>query len=181
MTDNRLVGLILVFAPLSMLSFGGGQAVVADMQYQVVTVWGWLTGPQFNDLFAISRAAPGPASLIAALIGYQIAGVVGSIVACIAIFLPSSIILYFTANWWQNHPDSRLKRSFERALGPVAVGLLFAGALAIIRSMPMNPITWINLAVCTAVLYFTKFSPYMLVGIVAVTFLTLSLTGLGSI
>ena len=43
MDDNRLLGLILVFAPLSILSFGGGQAIIADMQHQTVDVWGWLS------------------------------------------------------------------------------------------------------------------------------------------
>lgn len=178
MDDNRLLGLILVFAPLSILSFGGGQAIIADMQHQTVDVWGWLTANQFSDLFAISRAAPGPSTLIAALIGYQIAGFAGSIIATLAIYIPSSIVVYYATSWWQNHPDSRLKRSFERGLGPVAIGLLFAGALAIIESGPISWLMMINLAICTAILYFTKFNPYKLVGSVALVFLALNMIGL---
>ncbi len=181
MEDNRLLGLIIVFAPLSILSFGGGQAIIADMQNQTVNVWGWLTGPQFNDLFAISRAAPGPSTLIAALIGYQVAGIIGSIVACLAIYIPSSAVVYYASSWWQNHPETRLKRSFERGLGPVAIGLLFAGALAIIRSAPVTPLIVLNLIACTAVLYFTRFSPYKMVMIVALAFFGLHFTGLGSV
>ncbi len=179
MDDNRYIGLIAVFAPLSILSFGGGQAIVADMQHQTVDVWNWLTGAQFNDLYAISRAAPGPATLIAALIGYHVAGFLGSIVACLAIYIPSSVLVYYAASWWQKHPESRLKRSFERGLGPVAVGLLFAGALAIIESSPMTIVTVLNLFVCTAILYFTKFSPYKMVGVVALTFYALHTVGFG--
>jgi chromate transporter len=178
---NRLIGLVIVFAPLSILSFGGGQAIVADMQHQTVGVWGWMTPQQFSDIYGIARAAPGPSSLIAALVGYQVAGFLGAIVACVAIFAPSSVVLYATAAWWQNHPDSRLKRSFERGLGPVAIGLLFAGALAIIEAVvsagSAAPI-WLTLATIIAVssiLYLTKISPYWLILLVGVIYLVLKL------
>ena len=178
MDDNRLLGLIIVFVPLSLLSFGGGQAVVAEIQHQTVSVWGWLSGPQFSDAYGISRAAPGPSTLIAALIGYQVAGYLGAAVATLAIFVPSSIVVSITASWWQNHPDSRFKRSFERSLSPVAMGLVFAGVVAVVEA---GPITWFTLAttgICCAVLYFTKTSPYWLVIIVGLIYLGLSFGGL---
>ena len=50
MIDARLWGLIFVFAPLSLISFGGGQAIVAEMQHQVVDIQQWMNGPQFADL-----------------------------------------------------------------------------------------------------------------------------------
>ena len=178
MDINRLIGLMVVFVPLSLLSFGGGQAVVADIQHQTVGVWGWLTGQQFSDVYGISRAAPGPSTLIAALIGYQVAGFVGAVVATLAIYVPSSIVVSVTASWWQRHPDSRLKRSFERALSPVAIGLVFAGALAVIQAGPMTWFTLGTTAICCCVLYFTKTSPYWLVLIVGGIFLGLSFGGL---
>jgi chromate transporter len=89
MSDNRLLGLVLVFAPLSALSFGGGQAIIADMQHQTVAQ-GWLSDTEFADLFAISRAAPGPSTLISALIGWQVAGLVGALVATLAMYAFSS-------------------------------------------------------------------------------------------
>jgi len=178
MDDNRLLGLILVFVPLSLLSFGGGQAVVAEIQHQTVGVWGWLSGSQFSDAYGISRAAPGPSTLIAALIGYQVAGFAGAVVATLAIYIPSSIVVSVTASWWQNHPDSRFKRSFERSLAPVAMGLVFAGVVAVIEA---GPITWFTLsttAICCAVLYFTKTSPYWLVIVVGLLYWGLSIAGL---
>ena len=52
--------LLAVFAPLSLLTIGGGQSVVADIQRQVVDVHHWMTAREFVDLFAISRMTPGP-------------------------------------------------------------------------------------------------------------------------
>ena len=176
--NDKLLGLLIVFVPMSLLSFGGGQAVVAEIQHQTVSQWGWLTSAQFSDAYGISRAAPGPSTLIAALIGYQVAGILGAVVATLAIFVPSSIILAVTANWWQNHPNSRFKRSFERALSPVAMGLVFAGALAVIEAGPVNWLTLATTGICCAVLYFTKTSPYWLVISVGGIYLGLSLLGM---
>lgn len=99
MFDSRLIGLILVFAPLSLLSFGGGQAIMADVKYQTVDVYGWLSDGQFTDLFAISRASPGPGTLIAALIGWQVDSLAGALVAVLAIYIPSSLVVYFVCSW----------------------------------------------------------------------------------
>ena len=106
MDDNRLLGLIMVFAPLSLLSFGGGQATVADIQNQTVHVHGWLSNQDFTDMFAVSRAAPGPSTLIAALIGWQVYGFWGALTATLAVFIPSSILVYVAANWWQRNAGS---------------------------------------------------------------------------
>ncbi len=71
-----LIALGLVFAPLSLLSFGGGNAVIADIAQQAIAVQGWTSEREFADLFALSRAAPGPGSMLAALIGWKAAGIV---------------------------------------------------------------------------------------------------------
>lgn len=172
MSDNRLIGLIVVFAPLSLLSFGGGQAIVAEIQHQTVG-HGWLTDRQFTDLYAISRAAPGPSTLIAALIGYQVAGLFGALLATLAIYIPSSAVVYVATSWWQRHPSSPLKSAIERGLAPIAVGLIFAGALAVLEAAHAGPMAILTAAVCTAVLYLTTVSAYLVVALVGIVYLAL--------
>ena len=54
MSDTtRLLTLLAVFAPLSILSFGGGQSTIPEMQRQVVAVHGFLTDAQFAELMAV--------------------------------------------------------------------------------------------------------------------------------
>lgn len=86
MRDNIYLQLIAVFAPLSLLSIGGGQSVIADINQQAVAIHGWMTQREFIDLFAISRAAPGPGSLLATLIGWKEADWAGAVVASLALF-----------------------------------------------------------------------------------------------
>src|SRR5262249_57259235 len=69
-----------MFSLLSLLAFGGGAAVLPDMQRQAVEVHHWITARQFLDMFALSRAIP-PGSMIVVLVGQKAAGVLGGLVA----------------------------------------------------------------------------------------------------
>src|SRR6476620_3809519 len=92
MRDNPLLALTLVFVPFSLTAFGGGMSVVSGIEQQAVGVHGWLTSTEFLNLFAISRAAPGPGSMLTTLIGWHVAGWMGALVATAAMFLPSSLL-----------------------------------------------------------------------------------------
>jgi chromate transporter len=142
--------LILVFAPLSLMSFGGGQAIVADMQHQTVDVHQWMSGREFVDLFALSRAAPGPSTLIAALIGWQVAGLAGAIVATLAIYIPSSIAVYGAVRWWHASKDSPWRGILERGPRSGRGGLVFAGAWAVlVKVNEMQNVTTVALQLFT--------------------------------
>jgi len=172
--DSRLLSLIIVFAPLSLFSFGGGQAVVADFQYQSVEVHGWLTNEQFTDLYAVSRAGPGPGTLIVALIGWEVYGFIGALIACLAIYIPSCAIVYGATSWWHKNENSPWRVAIEKGLGPIAVGLVFAGIAAVLRAAgiiePGN-IDYLGLATFLFtgyLLYVTTITPYYLIGGVAI-------------
>jgi chromate transporter len=133
MSENIYWKLVLIFAPLSLVSFGGGQSVVAEINRQVIEQH-WLTQAQFVNLFAISRAAPGPGALLTTLIGWDVSGIPGAIVATIALFAPSSILAIAAFHFWSRFGKSKIRRTLERSLTPIAVGLICAGALSVLHS-----------------------------------------------
>ena len=173
MNDSRLLAIILVFAPLSLMSFGGGQAIVAEMQHQVVDIRHWMTGPQFADMFALSRAAPGPSTLIAALIGWQVAGFAGAVAGTLAIYIPSSLLVYGAVRWWHASKDSPWRSALERGLTPVAVGLVFAGALAVLEAAHVNALQIFTTVVAAGLLLYTSISVYMIMAVAAAVFAVL--------
>ncbi|HEY4316082.1 MAG TPA: chromate transporter [Herbaspirillum sp.] len=167
--DSQLLTLILVFAPLSLASFGGGQVIVSDIQLQTVAVHHWFTNQQFADIFAISRAAPGPSTLIASLIGWRLSGFVGAIVATLAMYVPSSTVFVLCTTLWHKHHGSPWRMAIERGLAPVAVGLVFASGVRILEAIQMgNMVLGLGtVAVSTGLLYWTKINPYLLLFSVA--------------
>lgn len=170
MSDSRLLGLFLVFAPLSLMSFGGGQAIIADMQHQTVDIQHWMSGRDFVDIFAISRAAPGPSTLIAALIGWHVGGLLGAAIAAIAIYLPSSLIVYAAVRWWHASADSAWRGILQRGLAPIAVGLVFAGALAVLEAARVNALQVFATVITAGLLTTTRVSIYAIMAGAAALF-----------
>lgn len=177
MDDGKLLNLILLCVPLSLVSFGGGQAIVAGLQHETVEVLGWMTSQQFTDLFAISRAAPGPSTLIAALIGWQVGGLAGAAAATLAIFIPSSLLVGLAGRVWLRRRSSPLVSAIERGLVPIAVGLIFSGFYILTTSAGLAWIDWATIVAAFLVLQFTKTGPYTLLAGVAVVYAGITLLG----
>ena len=149
---RTLLALVVVFVPLSLLSIGGGASLLADMEHQSVTVHGWTTPREFADLFAISRVAPGPGTMLAALIGWKVAGWAGAVVATVALYLPSSLVVYGAARLWGRCRGSVWHAAVERGLAPVAAGLLLSGGIAVLRISPGGPTVWAPAIIATVLL-----------------------------
>ena len=169
--EKSLVTLALVFAPLSLVSIGGGASVIAEMQHQAVVVHQWMTQREFADLFAISRAAPGPGTLLATLIGFSTAGWLGALVVTLAFFLPSSLLVYGAASIFNRWRGSAWHGAIEAGLAPVAVGLVLAGCVAILEMGRNGLLGWgIALAVAACRLWRPTLHPLILIGVGAAIF-----------
>ncbi|MBV1798560.1 chromate transporter [Siccirubricoccus sp. G192] len=169
MLPDRLFALVLVFAPLSLVSLGGGPSIFAEMQRQAVEVHGWLTDAEFVELFAISRAAPGPGSLISALVGWRAAGFAGALVAALALYVPSSLLLLGVGHWWRRRGDSPVRRMIELGLAPIAAGLIFAGVLTLLQADGAGWLEVATMALCTLALL-RDASPYLVMLLVALAY-----------
>jgi chromate transporter len=149
---DSLVALAVVFGPLSLLSFGGGNAVIADIAQQAINVQGWTSEREFADLFALSRAAPGPGSMLAALIGWKAAGVSGAFVATVAFYLPSGVLVLAVARLWGRWRGSLWHTAIERGMAPVAAGLFLASGLVVLQASPGGAAVWVAAIMTTAAL-----------------------------
>ena len=157
-----LLQLFSLFALLSMVAFGGGANVIPDIQRAAVQTYQWMTAKEFLDLFAISRTAPGPGSMIAAMVGLKAAGLAGAVVAFIAMFGPSSVVVHCVARIW-NHAARRPWRAVvERALAPVGIGMTFATGLALVRGNEHEVLFYAITAVSTLAFAFTEIHPLLL-------------------
>jgi chromate transporter len=162
--DTRtLLALALVFAPLSLLSIGGGASLLAEIEHQSVGVHAWTTQREFADLFAISRAAPGPGTLLSTLIGWKVAGLPGALTATVALYLPSSLLVFGTARLWHRWRGSVWHSAVERGLAPIAAGLILAGGIAVMRVSPGGPAVWVAAALSTGlILWHPRLHPLVL-------------------
>lgn len=140
------------------------------MQHQTVDIQHWMSGREFVDIFAVSRAAPGPSTLIAALIGWHVAGLPGAVIATIAIYLPSSLIVYAAVRWWHASKDLPWRSILQRGLTPVAVGLVFAGALAVLQAARVDALQIFATVVTAGLLLTTRVGVYAIMAGAALLF-----------
>ena len=160
MREGALWPLIAVFVPFSLVSIGGGPSIFAAIQYQSVEAQHWTSAREFVDIFAISRVAPGPGSMLVTLIGWKVAGWAGALVATLALFVPSSLLCYAVAKVWSRYRDRAWSQALEAGLAPIGAGLIFAGILAIFRVAGSGALTTVvALAAAVALWRLPKLHP----------------------
>ncbi len=160
--SQLLLTLFTTFAPLSLATIGGGQSIVAEVQRQSVEVHHWLDPDDFVSLFALSRLLPGPGSLLVTLMGWAAAGWVGGLVASVAIFVPSSLLVYGLAHLWRRHRGARWQRAVEQGLAPLAAGLILSASITLLRAVPGGWMGWGLALLSTALMTATRLSPLLM-------------------
>ncbi len=83
---------------LSAFTFGGGYVIIPLMRRKFVNEYQWIEENEMLDLTAIAQSTPGAIAVNAAiLVGYRLAGFLGSLITIIATILPPLIILSFVS------------------------------------------------------------------------------------
>ena len=129
-----LARLTWTFLWLSLICVGGGLGVIPELQRQVVDRFHWVTAREFLDGYTLSQLTPGPTMLVSIFVGYRAHGVLGALLATVAMFLPTAIITVVITRHWatlRDRPWARASRAGagahrHRAHGG---GRLHAGAL----------------------------------------------------
>jgi chromate transporter len=128
------LSLLVHYLALSLLCVGGAITTAPDMHRFLVQEKAWLTDPQFSASIAIAQAAPGPNVLFTALMGWNVGlnagglwtALLGMLVCLGGIMLPSSVLVYLTAQWSHRNRDLRGVRAFKQGMAPLVVALLVA-------------------------------------------------------
>jgi len=163
-----LIELTAQFLLLSMLSIGGANAILPEIHRRAVDVHHWMTDADFSQLFALSQAAPGPNVLIVSLIGWKVAGVVGGVVAMLAMSGPSSLLTYGVAHAWERFRDAPWRIAIQRGLAPVTVGLILASGYVLTRAADQSWPAYAITAVTLGLGLVTPIHPLWFLGIAAV-------------
>ena len=149
------VKLFLTFAGMSVLLFGGGFVFIPLIEQIVVQEQAWLTRQEFIDAIAMGQITPGPILISAAFIGYKVMGLLGAVIATIAIFLPPAVLMLVSAHFLMRVRESRVVQAVLRGIRPAVIGMIAAAAWSIGTTAVPN---WLSavifLAALTALLRF---------------------------
>ena len=128
-----LLQLFVSYLKIGFFGFGGGYAMLSLIHSEVVVRNAWLTNGQFSDIVAISQMTPGPIAINSATyIGYEVAGVWGSMVATVAVCIPALTLMMLITRFYIRLRNNRFMAGAIAGMRPVVIGMIAAAALLLI-------------------------------------------------
>ena len=161
------LAIMSMFGSLSLLSIGGGNAVLPEMHLQAVSGHHWLTNSPVRrhllDLPGRTRAEhpdrgagrlrgrPGVAGVAG--------GIIGGVIATVAMVVPAAILMYLVTLSWQKAQKSKLRRAVEKGFAPLTVGLIMATSLVMSRAADHDWRAYLITGIATVIFVRTDTNP----------------------
>lgn len=160
-----LLGLFTHFLVLSLLAVGGAITTATDMHRYLVLDRHWLTDSQFTASVALAQAAPGPNVLFVAVLGWNVAGPLGTLATLAGIMLPSTTLALWATRWGHKRRETRAVRAFTTGLAPLTIGLLLATGWVLTDPVRGHPGLMALVALTVVVMWRSRLSPIWMVGV----------------
>ena len=162
------------------LVFGGGDVLMPMMyeQYVVRKKTQYMTKEEYLTGWGLVRAIPGPVFSVASYTGGMVLRdrgkdqqLLGCVIGCIGIFLPSALLVLFFYPVWHNLKKYVIVFRALEGINAVVVGIMWAAFLYLLKDISitaLNTVSFVNVFVIVGtflLLTFTKIrSPYIVLG-----------------
>ena len=162
------IQIFLQFFHIGLFSFGGGYATLPFL-YDIAEKFDWYTVDQLTDMVAVSSVTPGPVGVnMATFSGFATSGIIGALVATIAIMLPSFIIVSVVFKLIDKFKNNNYIKSIIQSLKPAGCALLCAVGIKLIFTSHLQLIGCIILALFIGTSFIKKQDPLFYLGISAI-------------
>ena len=161
---KKYVSLFLTMLKIGLFTFGGGYAMLALLENEFVEQKKYMDKDEFLDMVAIAESTPGPIAINAATyIGYKHLRFLGSLVATLAICIPSFVIIFVISLFFDAFLSFTLVEYAFRGVQVCVIYLIFSAGLKMLRQIPktlfsMTVFSLVLLAMLACSLFAVKFS-----------------------
>ena len=156
-----------VFLKVGCVFFGGGFVLIPVLQQKLETL-GWLTPRSFIDGVAISNLTPGPIAVLATFTGFHLHGIPGALLATLALFTPSLILMTFFSQGYSKMKEGRHVKDFLSGVTPAVVGMVVSAAVLLAPATLHGPAGWGLMAIALLLLIRLQWHPAFVLAIGAV-------------
>lgn len=127
-----LLKLFLTFLKIGAFSFGGGYAVLALIQKEVIESNGWISPKDFIDIVAIAEMTPGPIAVNSStFVGYRVGAIAGSTVATLGVVLVPITISLIVSVYYNKFKHLDQVNWIIKGIRPAVLGLIAAACIKI--------------------------------------------------
>ena len=161
---KKLLKLFITFAKIGGFTFGGGYAMLPMLKKEVVESNKWATEEEILDYYAIGQCTPGIIAVnTATFIGYNEAGVLGSIFATLGVIAPSILIISLITAFVSNFADLAIVQNAFAAIRACVVVLIFSTVVDMAKKTLKDNTVRILFALVLCLALFTSVSTYLFI------------------
>ncbi|MBP5206337.1 MAG: chromate transporter [Bacteroidales bacterium] len=156
--------LFYTFCKIGLFNFGGGYAMIALIQNEVVEKQGWMTMTEFTDIVATSQITPGPIGInVATYAGYTAVvnagydpfwGVAGAFLASFSVILLPFILMLLLSRYLLKYKDDKIVKTIMSVLKLAVIGLIAAAAVLLVNPETFGSWSESPLQLCVSIALF---------------------------
>ncbi len=143
MNKNKLklcLRVFLTMLKIGAFTFGGGYAMIAVLENELVDKNKWVTKEEFLDMVAIAESTPGPIAINSATyIGYKTCGVIGSAFATLGMVLPSFTIIFIISLFFDQFIKLEYVGYAFRGIQVCVIYLILTAGIKMFKGLKKTP------------------------------------------
>lgn len=157
---KKHLNLFFTMLKIGLFTFGGGYAMIALLENEFISKKKWMKKDEFIDMVAIAESTPGPVAVNAATyVGYKQGKFPGSLLATIAVCLPSFFIIYAIALFFESFLSVQLVNYAFRGIRVGVVVILITAGIRMLAGQEKTFFSYfIFLAVTASMIVLSLFS-----------------------
>lgn len=139
---KKQLRLFLTMLKIGIFTFGGGYAMIALLENELISKKKWIKRDEFLDMVAIAESTPGPIAINAATyVGYKLLGVLGALTATVAVCIPSFVIIYAISLFFDTFLSLRLVACAFRGIQICVIWLVLSAGIKMLKQMKKSALS----------------------------------------
>lgn len=166
---NKIIEMFIAFFKIGAFAFGGGYAMIPLIEEEVVNNKKWLEKEEFMDVLVVSQSLPGALAVNCSIfLGYKIGGLIGAIMALLAVILPSFIIIIIIAAFFMQFRDNYYINAAFKGITAAVPMLVLVGAISLSKGLEKSTRTIVTIIVALIALTLFDIHPIIVIIVSAI-------------
>ena len=128
------IKLFYEFFKTGLFAIGGGLATLPFL-HEISEKTGWFTTQDISNMIAVSESTPGPIGInMSTFVGFHTGGILGGIIATMALIIPSIIIIEFISTILTRFKESKIIQYIFYGIRPASTALIAVAGAAVFRT-----------------------------------------------
>lgn len=166
---NKIIEMFIAFFKIGAFTFGGGYAMIPLIEEEVVNNKKWLEKEEFMDVLVVSQSLPGALAVNCSIfLGYKIGGLIGAIMALLAVILPSFIIIIIIAAFFMQFRNNYYVNAAFKGITAAVPMLVLVGAISLSKGLEKSTRTIVTIIVALIALTLFDINPIIVIIVSAI-------------